>query len=617
MKGTPVALHEMSTGGTMAIRLSKKVVPATFVVALSSTLFTYQNCAKMKFSGAELQAIKEEPFSFNPNDFVAGVDAVDGTVPTENLRVGTVQEAAQSFVKDCSLKETYELEKQEALDAVKADPSGKTMAIAYAVSYGHKEDELADFAHRRAILSKNNVGESYIPVGPKKSSTLNGGHFYYTVNHDKAKEDYIKGDKCFFNTVTITNETAQNGSERYSFIKNAANSHNVHYMYYGWCDPNAGGNCASDGNYGKDKYANRLFEKFNPNNPQIVKLYVADIRERHLALGSNSNPVININESAARGAETTVDIKELLDMDVIYQNLGQAIRNLSSDRTGDGGKVFTEMVGVPQLLHNLLLAGESGTVISSQYTPIALDLGDKKVVTASVNWGSFFNMAALQNLGATGDEALNVPHKTAWLSGGLVDVNSKINDGKKFKLDARRVVSDGFLVMPDADGKVRSSRNMFGDHTIVNGKTYDNGFLALQALANKNCDSEDVKERYLGPWDEDLYKNKVKVWVDADKNGVVGDKEVQSLAEAGVIAISSCNIVHSESEDSFGNGTHLRSAFLFESDKDSKLDEEEIIYRITTGEKGVGGQAEFRLAIDLIFKTRPDVLLKNYSKGLK
>lgn len=570
----------------------------------------------MKFSASEQKVLTENPFTFNPNDFVAGVDAVDGTVPTENLRVSTVEEAAQKFVRDCSLKETYELEKAEVLQEVKADTSGKTLAIAYAVSYGHKEDELADWAHRRAILSKSNVGESYIPVGPKKSSNMEGGHLYYSVNHDKAKADYIKGDRCFFNTVTITGEKKQPAGERYDFIKNAANAHNIHYMYYGWCDPNAGGACAADGNYGKDKFANRLFERINPSKePQIVKLYVADIRERHLALGSNNNPVININEGAARGAENTIDLKELVDLDVIHQNLGQAIRNLSSNRTGDGGRVFAEMVGVPQLLHNLLLAGESGTVISSQYTPIALDLGEKKVVTSSVNWGSFFNMASLENLDPrAGAEALNVPHKTAWLSGGLVDKNASILDGRSFKMDVRREVSDGFLVMTDADGKVRSSRNMFGDHTIVNGKTYENGFLALQALANKNCDSDEIRDRYFGPWDGELYTDKVKVWVDANKNGVVNDGEVKSLKSSGVVAISSCNIVHTQTEDSFGNGTHLRSAFLFDTEE---VAEDEIVNRISSGVKEDGSDAEFRLAIDLIFQTKPSVLLKKYLHGVK
>lgn len=587
------------------------------IVLLGSILITYQNCAKIRFSPLETKVLQENPFSFNPNDFVDGVDSVDGTVPTENLRVDSVEQAARHFVKDCSLAETYELEKAEAIAEAKADVTGKTIPIAYAVSYGHKEDVLALFAHKRAILSKDNVGESYIPVGPKKSATYNGGHMYYSVNHDKAKNDYINGDKCFFNTVKITSKTVQSSDERYKFIGNIPEKHSVHYMYYGWCDPKAGGACADDGNYGKDTFANRLFQEVKPDlEPQIVKLYVADIRERQLGLGSPENPVINVKEDVHRGAEATADVKDLLDLDVIYQNLGQAIRNLSSDYKGDGDRVFTEIIGAPQLLHNLLLAGESGTVISSQYTPIALDLGEKKVVTASVNWGSFFNMAALENLDpAAGKDAFLVPHKTAWLSGKLVDKNSTVLDGKIFKMDVRREVTDGFLVMPDADNKVRSSKNMFGDHTVVNGKTYVNGFLALQALANKNCDSDEIKDRYIGPWDGDLYSNKVKVWIDSNKNGVVNDGELQSLNDAGVLAISSCNIIHNETEDSFGNGTHLRSAFLYNSSKE-KLTEDEIIYRITTGEKSNGGEAEFRVAIDLVFKTRPDVLLKKYSKGL-
>lgn len=44
------------------------------------------------------------------------------------------------------------------------------------------------------------------------------------------------------------------------------------------------------------------------------------------------------------------------------------------------------------------------------------------------------------------------------------------------------------------------------------------------------------KDRYFGPWDKDLYTSKVKVWIDANRNGIVDDDELKTL-EAAVVCI--------------------------------------------------------------------------------
>ncbi|MBY0452245.1 MAG: iron-regulated protein frpA, partial [Bdellovibrionaceae bacterium] len=187
-------------------------------------------------------------------------------------------------------------------------------------------------------------------------------------------------------------------------------------------------------------------------------------------------------------------------------------------------------------------------------------------------------------------------------------------DDSAVRMDVRRIADDGFLVIPDAKGHVTSSKNMFGDNLEVGGKKFANGFLALQALAQKDCQSTSIKDRYFGPWDKDLYDSKIKVWVDRNRNGVDEQGEIISLKDAGVVALNTCNVVHQQETDSFGNGTALRSAFLFSSNTqiDSLLsNEDEILKQLEEGETSKGEKAEFRLAVDLVFQTYPDQILKH------
>jgi len=647
---------------------SKKIVVTALTFSSAVVFFAFQNCSKVAFvSVNEQAALKQNPFSFgfDANGKVDGVLGSDG-LPIENLYTNLSALSAQQiqFTKDCSAPvklndgtflSRKEYERRLVLDEVKKDTTGKLIPINYAISFGDKMDVLADWAHRRAILSKNNPGYSYIPTGPKTSSATVDG--YYKVNHDKAKAEYIKGDRCFFNTVRIDEHVAANGTY-FQFVLNGdhkGEQHNIHYMYYGWC---AAENCATAlnrygaGNYGNDEYPNRLFAKWphseqvtgtNSSEPQFVKLYVADIRGPQLgrALGS---PLL-IKEDAIRGQEKSLDVKDMINLSSIYQDLGQSIRNLASDYQTATIALFSGMDGAPQLLKNLLgsinrtavpqiddspsvdaivdntnpdnYPGTDSNVtvtnLASQYTPIVLDLGKNKVRTSSRFGGTYFNMAALKQVGVAGEEAFNVKHMTAWIGGELVDVNAKINDGAKFIYDYRRIADDGFLVVTDSDGKVRSSKNLFGDNFEVNGETYENGFLALQALANKSCVSTNLADRYFGPWDKELYYDKIKVWIDANRNGEADLAEIQSLESVGVLAINTCNIVHQELHDQFGNGTSLRSAFLYRSAEDAKLPEQdEIINRLKTGKTSKNKDADFRLAIDLIFNVDESRTLKKY-----
>ena len=183
-------------------------------------------------------------------------------------------------------------------------------------------------------------------------------------------------------------------------------------------------------------------------------------------------------------------------------------------------------------------------------------------------------------------------------------------------MDVQRTTQDGFLVLPSQEGRVSSSKNLFGDNLEVHGKTYENGFLALQALANKKCDSTDIKERYLGPWDSKLYTSTIKVWVDGNRNGIDETGELFSLKDVGVVALNVCHYISEKETDSFGNGTAMRSAFLRADPEDITnllADEDEIISQLQDGLDKNGKQVEFRLAVDLIFNTFPELKLHEVS----
>lgn len=615
--------------------MKKQMMARTLLIASSSILMmSYQNCSKMAFqSVSSTEASKLGGEVFDANNKVAGIEGADGQ-PSENLRVTSALDAATHFVKDCSLPVTlndgttvsrFEYERSQAIKRAIDDPDKKTIPVEFAVSFGQLEDRLASWAHKRAILSEGDTSNvSYIPVGQRGNTSYVEGNAsfnaYYKVDHAAAREHYVNGETCFFDTVKIKGDLVKSG-DYYDFLaaaeKDQTQLHMAHYMYYGWCVSD----CATDasvygaGNYGKDSYPNRLFGAWphqEAGAPQIVKLYVADLRDGQFGLSTATNKIVRNGEGSARGTELQMDVKKDLDLKTIFRNRDAAIWNLSNAYVSPTTKQsFAGMRGVPQLISNLSLAGASGTVLASQYTPIVVDLGAERVKTSGVFAGSFFNMAdkSTTTAGVTNSD---FTQQTAWLSGDLVDHRSRMPASTDANIVANfsRTVEDGFLVMADENGKVSSSRQMLGDKTVVKDRTYSNGFEALQALAHKDCTSAEIKDRYFGPWDGTLYSSKIKVWIDANRNGAVDTGELKSLQQAGVVALNACNIVHNEAQDAFGNGTSLRSAFLYNDDPSSTLTESEILHRLDTGKTTANQEASFRLAIDLIFKVNESMTLE-------
>jgi hypothetical protein len=235
-----------------------------------------------------------------------------------------------------------------------------------------------------------------------------------------------------------------------------------------------------------------------------------------------------------------------------------------------------------------------------------VDLGEPGITLSSLFGGTYFNMNAQTLPGATGLAAYNFPFKTAWLGGSLLDVmGSQASNPNGYKVDVVRQADDGFLVIPNSDGSIYSTLNLFGSNMVVNGQTYANGFEALRALANKNCNSANLQDQYFGPWDGDLYFKTVQVWVDKNRSGSVDPGELMSLKDAGVVAINTCYVLNKQEEDAFGNGTSMRSAFLYQSGEDITGNQAEILNRLNTGYTSSGLPAEFRLIVDVLFQADP------------
>ena len=286
-------------------------------------------------------------------------------------------------------------------------------------------------------------------------------------------------------------------------------------------------------------------------------------------------------------------------------------KNLSVPKEVNGFE-FDSIKGAVQLVNNIISHDVDGNVLSTQYTPIVIDLDGNGVKTSSVRWGTYFNMAALPNADDSGQA-----HRTAWLGGDYVDYNEGGID-PLVTMDVRLQNRDGFLALANDEGQVTSSTQLFGDNILIGGKTYDNGFLALQAFAGKDCESTQTRDRYVGPWDGDIYESQLKIWVDENRNGQSEASELMSLREAKIAAINACNIVHKDEEDLFGNGTHLRSAALMEGSQSGLLDRvDEIIYNLEYGQGYEGEESTFNLAIDLIFKADEEKPLSGRTYGTR
>ena len=154
------------------------------------------------------------------------------------------------------------------------------------------------------------------------------------------------------------------------------------------------------------------------------------------------------------------------------------------------------------------LFGEAETTRS----PLVIDLnGDGKIETVSTKGNVFFDFDNNQKIENSG-----------WI-------------GK----------NEGFLVRDlNNNGKIDSGTEMFGNHTVLSsGKTASNGFEALKDLDSNGNGKFDASD---AAWSQ------VKVWRDANTNGVVDAGELMTLEDAGIQSID-LNYTYQKEADENGN----------------------------------------------------------------
>jgi hypothetical protein len=148
----------------------------------------------------------------------------------------------------------------------------------------------------------------------------------------------------------------------------------------------------------------------------------------------------------------------------------------------------------------------------SGITPLMLDLNGDGVQTTTLENGTLFDLDADGDL-----------DKTAWA-------------------DKR----DGLLVMDlNGDNKIGDGRELFGSATVLNsGDTATDGFQALRDL-------DDNQDGVIDATDA-AFAN-LKVWVDANGNGVADEGELKTLEELGIISMK----LEAQVSDLMQNGNSL------------------------------------------------------------
>lgn len=583
-----------------ALNLSPKL---SSVLAISVIAVGCSSNSNKSVSAAEQSALSDPTFSASASAGPTPIpdrssatsveDEEDSLIPN-NFDAPSVDQL--KWVKRCDPK-NVDKERAEAIAAAKADPT--LIPVRYSISMGTPFDDIAYLAYRRSILRKDDQGTTPIYVGAASAMNYNSAtSYHYVTDHSAARTAYINGDRCFYSTVKIKSKVAG------AVLDNGKYNHTWALMHYG--------STYSAADQAKEISPRLFAARESQTEPQVVTLFMADIREPLIrGAGDNFNIISrDFSQSATRNKEYTNSFKEIFRLENIFQIRQTMTEDLSKAQVVQK-RSFAGIDGAAQLIDNILFTGLRGTVTSTSYTPILLDLGRQHIRTSSLEWGSFFNMARLSRKNESDlNKAKKVSHLTAWV-GGYIDENGDSSGSNVHQ----RIAEDGFLVLPDASGKVQTSEELFGTFMTVDGKTYENGFEALKALAKKDCTSDDIKKRYVGPWDKELYSNQLKVWIDKNRNGIAEADELSSLESQRVSAINACNTIYQNEKDRFGNSTALRSAYLRADFLDTTpASEDELVHRIQHGKLSSGRTAEFRTLIDVYFKATPNFYLENIAQ---
>lgn len=121
------------------------------------------------------------------------------------------------------------------------------------------------------------------------------------------------------------------------------------------------------------------------SQPQLIPLFVADIREQRLGLRS-SVEILNrrFTSNAKRRWEYAAFFSDIFNQRDFWRYRSEISEALStSSRVVN--YAFAGYPAAGQLIENLLSANSSGVVLSTNYTPIVLDLGEPNVLPEIVN----------------------------------------------------------------------------------------------------------------------------------------------------------------------------------------------------------------------------------------
>lgn len=114
---------------------------------------------------------------------------------------------------------------------------------------------------------------------------------------------------------------------------------------------------------------------------------------------------------------------------------------------------------------------------------------------------------------------------------------------------------DGFLVLDrNHNGVIDDGRELFGDSTPQALSPEPNGFLALQLL-DGNADG------YIR--DDDAVFSSLRIWVDANHDGISQEGELTTLAQHGIASID-LDYRESRRKDRYGNELRFRSRVRLE-----------------------------------------------------
>jgi hypothetical protein len=144
-----------------------------------------------------------------------------------------------------------------------------------------------------------------------------------------------------------------------------------------------------------------------------------------------------------------------------------------------------------------VLATSTAFSVTIAATPLVLDLNGDGVQTTSISDGTQFD---LLNTGSK--------QTVGWVS-----------------------PKDGLLAIDlNGDGQINSGAELFGDHTqLPDGSLAKDGWAALAALDSNGDGVMDA---------QDAQFNQLRVWVDANSNGVTDAGELRTLAEAHIASIN-------------------------------------------------------------------------------